>query len=100
MYLLRQKAKMKKEDVRQNFTALQPSLIQYNTTIPAVGDSSYAVIKNVQITGCSMCKEQDSHFCMKGTRFIYLSSNILSNHRKTQTVCVLERWIVMPKTFT
>ena len=62
MYLLRQKAKMKKKDVRQNLTALQPSLIQYNKTIPAVGDSSYAVIKNVQITVCSMCKEQDSHF--------------------------------------
>ena len=77
---------MKKKDVRQNLTALQPSLIQYNTTIPAVGDSSYAVIKNVQITGCSMCKEQDSHFCMKGTRFIYLSSNILLNHRKTERV--------------
>ena len=100
MYLLRQKAKMKKKDVRQNLTALQPSLIQYNTTIPAVGDSSYAVIKNVQITGCSMCKEQDSHFCMKGTRFIYLSSNILLNHRKTERVCVRETWIVMPKTYT
>ena len=75
-YLFRQKDKLRGKYVRQYLTALQASLIQYNTTISAVSDSSYAVIKSVQIRGCNVCKEQDSHYCMKGTRFIYFFSSI------------------------